>query len=174
MVVVLPGALSSDEDIGMPTATQGESSVSIAAPPDIVYDLIADITSIGERSPECYRAKWLAGATGAEVGARFRGYNRIGPIRWATTCIVTRADRGREFAFSVVNPHGREETQWRYVLTGSGDSTSVTESYEFLWCPWIARVAELPFPRDRQLRRGLRETLASIKVAAEGVPLHSR
>jgi hypothetical protein len=157
----------------MPTATQGEASVSIAAPPDLVYDLIADIARIGERSPECYRAEWLDGATSAEPGARFRGHNRIGVIRWATTCIVTKADRGSDFAFTVVNPHGREETQWRYVLTESGGGTSVVESYHFLWCPWLARVAELPFPRDKQLRRGIRETLASIKVAAEAAALSS-
>ena len=151
----------------MPTATQGQASISIAAAPDLVYDLIADVTRIGDRSPECYRAEWLDVVTSATVGARFRGHNRIGPIRWATTCIVTKADRGREFAFTVVNPEDREETFWRYVLTDDGDGTTVTESYQFLWCPWLARVAELPFPRDRQLRRGIRQTLAVLKVDAE-------
>ena len=151
----------------MPTATRGEASVTVAASPETVYDLIADVSRIGERSPECYRAQWLDGATRAEVGARFRGHNRIGPIRWATTCIVTKADRGREFAFTVVNPKGREETEWRYVLTADADGTNVTESYNFLWCPWAARVAELPFPRDKQLRRGIQQTLAAIKSAAE-------
>jgi uncharacterized protein YndB with AHSA1/START domain len=151
----------------MTTATRGEAGVTIAASPDDVYDLITDITRIGERSPECYRAEWLDGATRAEVGARFRGHNRIGPIRWATTCIVTKADRGREFTFTVVNPRDREETMWRYALTADEGGTTVTESYEFLWCPWLARVAEIPFPRDKQLRRGIKQTLAALKAAAE-------
>lgn len=151
----------------MPTATQGEASVRIDAPPDVVYDVLADVTRMGERSPECYRCEWLDGATHAEVETRFRGHNRIGPIRWKTTCIVTTADRGREFAFTVVDPHGREETQWRYLITGGDGGTTVTESYRFRWCPWLARVAEIPFPRDRQLRRGIRETLAAIKETAE-------
>ena len=154
----------------VPTATRGEASVTIAASPDAIYDLIVDITKIGERSPECYRAEWLDGATGATEGARFRGHNRIGPIRWATTCVVTKAVRGREFAFTVVNPKEREETVWRYVLADDGAGTTVTESYQFLWCPWLARVAELPFPRDKQLRRGIRETLVALKLAAEGAP----
>jgi hypothetical protein len=152
----------------MPTATRGEATVQIAAPPDVVYELITDIPRIGERSPECYRGEWLDGATQAEVGARFKGYNRIGPIKWATTCVITTADPGREFAFRVVSGKGKEETRWRYTISDVQGVTSVTESYEFVWCPWAARVAELPFPRDKQLRRGLHATLAALKAAAEG------
>lgn len=151
----------------MPTATRGEATVQIAAPPHVVYELITDIPRIGERSPECYRGEWLDGATRAEVGARFKGHNRIGPIKWATTCVVTTADAGREFAFTVLSGKGKEETRWRYTISDRQGVTSVTESYEFVWCPWAARVAEMPFPRDRQLRRGLRATLAALKTAAE-------
>jgi hypothetical protein len=151
----------------MPTATHGEASVRIAASPGIVYDVIADVTRMGDRSPECYRCEWLGDASGPQVGARFRGHNRIGPIRWATTCVITTAEPGREFAFTVLSGKGREETQWRYVIDGDESASTVTESYRFLWCPRAARVAELPFPRDRQLRRGIRETLAAIKSTAE-------
>jgi len=151
----------------MPTATSGEASIRIAASPEDVYDLIADVTRIGDRSPECYRAEWVSDAQGAEVGARFRGHNRIGIIKWATTCKVTAAERGREFAFTVVNRHGREETRWRYLISAEDGGCTVTESYRFLWCPVAARVAELPFPRDRQLRRGIRQTLEKLKAVAE-------
>ena len=66
----------------MPTAQRGQASIEIAAPPDLVYDLIADVTRMGEWSPECYRCEWLDGASAATPGARFRGYNRIGRFRW--------------------------------------------------------------------------------------------
>lgn len=151
----------------MTTATRGEDFVDIAAPPGLIYRVVTDVTRMGERSPECYRAEWLDGATHATVGARFRGHNRIGPIRWATTCRVDVADPGREFAFTVLSGKGREETRWRYLLDGRGETTRLTESYEFLWCPTLARVAEVPFPRDKQLRRGLRQTLDRIKATAE-------
>jgi len=105
------------EDPAMPTATSGEASVHISASPEAVYDLVADITRMGERSPECYRAEWVDGPATAAVGARFRGHNRIGVIKWSTTCKVTAADRGREFAFTVVNRHGREETRTYYVCS---------------------------------------------------------
>src|SRR3954452_1745975 len=130
----------------MPTATSGEAGIRIAVPPEVVYDLIADVTSIGERSPECYRAEWIGGSTAPAVGARFRGHNRLRVLKWTTTCEVTAAERGREFAFTVLSGRGREETKWRYLIDGQDHGTTVTESYEFLWCPLAARVLELPFP----------------------------
>ena len=103
----------------MPTATTGEASIHIIASPEVVYDLIADVTTVGERSPECYRAEWVDGSTAAERGARFRGHNRLGVIKWATTCEVTAAERGREFAFTVLSGRGREETRWRYRIAAT-------------------------------------------------------
>lgn len=151
----------------MPTATRGSASLDIAASPAVAYDLVTDVTRIGERSPECYRAEWIDGADAAAVGARFRGSNRLGPIKWTTTCTVTVADPGREFAFSVIDGNGREQTRWRYTIEPAGAGCRVSESYEFVWCPLVARVAELPFPRDRQLQRGIRRTLEAIRAAAE-------
>ena len=151
----------------MPTATHGSTTIDIAAPAPIVYDLVTDVTKIGERSPECRQAEWLGGAGAAVVGARFRGHNRLGAIRWSTTCLVTAAEPGSEFAFSVIGGNGREQTRWRYLIEPTADGCRLTESYEFVWCPFAARVAELPFPRDRQLRRGISRTVESIKLAAE-------
>ena len=151
----------------MTTATTGQATIDIGAAPDEVYDVIADVTRMGERSPECYRCKWLDDATAAVPGARFRGYNRLGLLRWTTTCTVTTAERGREFAFTVMSSHGREETRWRYLLEQTNTGTRLTESYEFVWCPLAARIAEIPLPRDKQLRKGIRQTLAKIKGAVE-------
>ena len=152
----------------MPTATTGSTSIDIAASPGVVYDVVADVARMGERSPECYRAEWLDGVTSAAVGTRFRGWNRIGPIKWWTTCTVTVAESGREFAFSVIDRHGREQTRWRYLIERTTTGCRLTESYEFVWCPLVARVAEIPFPRNRQLRRGIRRTVEAIKSEAEG------
>ena len=153
----------------MPTATNGSTSIDIAASPAAVYDVITDVSRMGERSPECYRAEWLNSAAAAAVGARFRGWNRIGPIKWWTTCTVTTAEPGHEFGFSVIDGRGREQTRWRYVIEPTATGCTLTESYEFVWCPLIARAAELPFPRDRQLRRGIRRTVEAVKSTAEAV-----
>jgi hypothetical protein len=151
----------------MTTAKRGQESIQIAAAPGDVYDLIADVTRMGEWSPECYRCKWLDGAQTADVGARFRGYNRLGRYRWATTAVVTTAERGREFAFTVVHDKsGRDETQWRYRLEPSSGGTLLTESFEFVWCPIGNRAVEMFIPRGRQVNRGIHETLQRIGNAA--------
>jgi hypothetical protein len=151
----------------MPSATTGEARAQIAAPPVAVYALIGDIPRMGEWSPECERCEWLDGANGPSVGARFRGHNKLGLIRWQTTCVVTAAEVGQELAFSVVHDNGRDETRWRYLLRADGAGTEVIETYEFLSCPIVNRVSEILIPRDWQLRRGMRQTLDRIKAAAE-------
>lgn len=152
----------------MPTAQRGQATIEIAAAPQTVYDLIADVTRMGEWRPECYRCEWLDGATAAAPGARFRGYNRRGGLRWQRTAIVDVADPGREFAFTTVNDRaGRAETRWQYTFAPSPNGTVLTEAFEFLWCSLANRAVEMLMPRGHQMNRGIEETLKRIKRAAE-------
>ena len=154
----------------MPTAKRGRESIEIAAPPERVYGLITDVTRMGEWSPECYRCEWLDGATEAATGARFRGYNRRGALRWQRTAVVDVADRGREFAFATMNDRtDRRETRWQYTMEPSPTGTLLTESFEFLWCSIPNRAAELFLPRGRQMNQGIHETLKRIKAAAQAL-----
>ena len=53
------------------------------APPEKVWELVSDVTRIGEFSPETFEARWTRGSTGPEVGAYFKGHvkrNGVGPI----------------------------------------------------------------------------------------------
>lgn len=83
----------------------------VDATPEVMYDLVADVTRIGEWSPECSRAEWLGGASEAAVGVKFKGYNQLGRTKWATKPTITEADRGRTFGFKVPGKFG---PQWRY------------------------------------------------------------
>jgi hypothetical protein len=147
-------------------------SVEISAPPERVYDLVSDITRMGEWSPECRSCRWTGGASGPAVGARFKARNkgRRG-MSWFNTPTVTVADSGREFAFNRKGP-GIGSYTWRYVLEPTATGTKVTESYD----------AERPVPklmnriteiwvgsrdRDADLREGMKTTLERIKAAAE-------
>lgn len=151
----------------MPSATTGTAQLHIVAPADRVYALISDVTRMGDWSPETHACEWIGGATGPAIGAQFRGANHLGLIKWHTECTITAATPGEEFAFSVMHPNGREETRWRYTLTPTENGTDVTESYEFLWCPLASRLLETVIPRDRQLRRGIHQTLERIADEAE-------
>ena len=105
-------------------------SVDIAAPPEQVYDLVSDITRMGEWSPECVRCTWTKGATGPVAGARFKATNKggRGPA-WFNTPVVTVADPGREFAFNRSGP-GIGSYTWRYVFEPTPTGTRVTESFD--------------------------------------------
>lgn len=148
-------------------------STEIAASPEQVYDLVSDITRMGEWSPETRKCSWKGGATGPAVGARFRARNQggRGPA-WFNSPRVVAADRGKEFAFNRSGP-GIGSYTWRYVFepTPSG-GTKVTESYDVerhLASPmdWLTRKWVGSDDRDADLRAGMQTTLARIKAAAE-------
>jgi uncharacterized protein YndB with AHSA1/START domain len=149
--------------VGVPT--KGSATITIDARPEEVYDLVADVTRMGEWSPECVSCEWLD-SPGAE-GSRFRGRNRNGLARWTTTAKVLRAERGVEFTFATL--HRNEiSTRWTYQFEGD-DTTNVTESFEAVRVPALIALLERTVTRRRQeeLEAGLRSTLERLKVVAE-------
>ncbi len=157
----------------MKAGTRGEVTVRVAAPAERVYELVSDVTRMGEWSPETTRCVWLDGATGPTVGARFKGTNARGFVRWSTKPKVVAASPGREFAF-VTGHLGKDMTKWTYTFAPaeSGNATDVTESYELMRDnPWYFRMAERHLMRvdDRvsDLERGMRATIERIKAVAE-------
>jgi uncharacterized protein YndB with AHSA1/START domain len=147
-------------------------TVHMDAPPDRVWDLVSEVTRIGSYSPETFEAEWLDGATGPEVGARFRGHvkrNGKGPIYW-TSCTVLASEPGREFAFGV-GARDKPLNTWRYRLEPAGDGTDVTESFE-LTDTAVLRLywALLGWARGPTNRNGMRTTLERIKAEVE--PIH--
>jgi hypothetical protein len=149
---------------------RGSVTVHIEASPDVVWDLVSDVTRIGEFSPETIEARWTRGSTGPEVGAHFKGHvkrNGIGPTYW-TLCRVTECVPQRDFGFVVV-VNDLDLNHWRYQLREVGGGTEVTESFElaskgFLRLYW----ALLGRLRGRTNERGMRQTLERIKALAEG------
>jgi hypothetical protein len=144
-------------------------SIEILAPGEQVWGMVSDVTRMGEWSPEAVAAEWLDGATGPVVGARFRGRNKR-RASWSTTCTVTAATPGREFAFRV----GKGETTWRYDLSPVDGGCRVTESFEIVRVPgplgrWSTKLGTGVPWADRQadLLRGVHETLRRLKAAAE-------
>lgn len=153
----------------MRTATQGEVRIRIDAPPDRVWSVLADLDRMGEWSPECYRVDWLDGASSpAKVGARFKGRNRYGMMRWSMTCEVKEAEPERRLAWSTM-AGDRELVRWTYRLDPDGDRTELVESFDVYSLPLYARVAEDYLMRDRDRRRqaAMAATLERIRAAAE-------
>ena len=149
------------------------ASVVVQAPPEKVWALVADVTRMGEWSPETHMCEWIDGATGPEVGAKFKGHNRKGPVvRWSNTCTVTECEPGRVFAFTVDNP---SRTTWRYSFVPSAEGTMVTETCE-LGRPVPLQVklfllATGVVDRHADLKRGIEQTLAKLQVAGRAATL---
>jgi uncharacterized protein YndB with AHSA1/START domain len=145
-----------------------EVTMHVDAPAARVYALVSDVTRMGEWSPDCVRCESQGGASRPAVGARFRGSNRQGWIRWTTTAEVVSAEPAREFAFTTKSG-SHDATRWRYVFSPADGGTDVTESFEEVYTPAYVRVAEKLFMRNReqQLTDGMRTTLERVKAAAE-------
>lgn len=156
----------------MKRGAKGEASLTIDASPETLYDLVSDVRRMGEWSPECRDCRWVEGATKPVVGARFKGTNRRGLVRWTTDVQVLTADRGREFAFATRHS---DQTRWTYRFEPQDGGTKVTESFELLAdLRWYIALIERWFigikDRRADLEAGACATLQSLKRAAEGTP----
>ncbi len=143
-------------------------SIVVPAPPEEVYDRVADVTRTPDRSPEIVACRWLDGAAGPAVGARFEAVNQApSGVRFRNRPRVTVADRGREFAFARTEPFGGT-LSWRYRFEPEGTGTRVTESYEVQRpvsrLGWFI-IERLGRGTDRraQLRAGMQTTLERLR-----------
>ena len=122
------------------SSLQYSESVVVASTPEALYDMVSDVTRMGEWSPVC-AACWWDDGDGPRVGAWFTGRNELPERTWETRSQVVAADPGREFAFEVNGGWVR----WGYTFTAVDTGTQVTESWEFL----PAGIGRVP----RQVRR---------------------
>jgi hypothetical protein len=152
----------------MTNLTHAESIV-IARSPEDLYDMVSDVTRMGQWSPVC-RACWWDEGAGPNVGAWFTGRNELPERTWETRSEVVAADRGHEFAFIV----GGSLARWGYTFALVDGGTKVTESWEFL--PGGIAMFEDRFGADAPAQianrqeaahHGIPATLAAIKRIAE-------
>ena len=144
-------------------------SVVVARSPESLYDMVADVTRMGEWSPIC-TACWWDDGDGPRAGAWFTGRNELPDRTWETRSQVVAAEPGKEFAFVV----GGAWVRWGYTFTPVDAGTQVTESWEFLPAG-LARfherygdAAEAQIAdRTGAALSGIPATLAAIKKAAE-------
>ena len=146
-----------------------EVSVWMDAPPAEVWDLVSDVTRIGEFSPETFEARWTRGSTGPEVGAYFKGHvkrNGVGPTYWSG-CKVTKCVPEEVFEFSV-GSDSITVNNWGYRLEPEGTGTRVTEYFRLqpslpvrLYWLLLGRL------RGRTNEQGMRTTLERMKAVLE-------
>jgi len=174
------GGQVADEVTGLTVAAEEV----ITARPELVWDLVADITRVGEWSQECIRAAWLADPGRPQPGARFTGHNRLANgFEYEVTCVVTEVERPRAFAWVVLDDSGdpaRPSSSWRYQIDPLPGGSRVRQ--RFTHGPGASylraaaakapdQAAEIIAARRDGLRASMSATLRAMKAAAESSPV---
>ncbi len=146
----------------------GTACTTIDAPVGTVFEAISDVTRMGEWSPECVGGRWIDGATGPALGARFEGDNvaSLGPVtlkRWSTTSEVVGFEPNELFEF-VAEDH----TNWRYEFEEHDGVTTVTERFSHPpYGGWQRIVYGVLASRRTAMTKGMQVTLDRVKEALE-------
>lgn len=143
-------------------------SILVSQTPEVLYELVSDVTRMGEWSPVCVGCWWDDETRG--VGAWFTGRNETPERTWETRSQVAADESAREFTFIV----GGDRARWSYAFEPADGGTRMTESWDFLpggetyFAEQYGNDAETQIVRRADsARSGIHATLAAIKKAAE-------
>ena len=153
----------------------GEVAADVAATPAQVWAVLSDPTRIGAWSHECRTAAWVGGQSRAEVGARFRGTNQVGALRWSRTCTITELEPERLLVFCTSGGLPPDSTRWRYSLEPIEGGTRITQTFTILKFPRLVELATVllnPAHRDRS--PALRADLVRLGEVSATVPARAR
>jgi iron-sulfur cluster repair protein YtfE (RIC family) len=139
---------------GAPRRVQkhGHNEVVVAADPDAVWQVVLDLTRVGEWSHECRGCSFLDGATRAEPGARFRGRNRQGLVRWGRVCEVLSTENRELVWRTVPTKLYPDSSVWRIRVTEADGGTRLEQSFDVVRSPGVLDVVYatmIPAHRDR-------------------------
>jgi len=144
-------------------------SRTIAAPPDVVFAALTDITRMGEWSPETIRAEWNGDVTEPAVGATFTGHNRNGENEWTTEAEIVELEPNERFFFDC-SVRGYVFSRWGYTIEPADGGSLVTEYAQDLRPESaLERSAQISGVTDRLAhnRAGMEATLERLAAALE-------
>ena len=134
-----------------------ETTVEIAAPPDRVWGILADVDRWPDMSPSITRVERVDG-TALAAGAQFRiKQPRMAAMTWR----VTAFDPGRSFEWETDNPGIRTVGTHKLRETVSGTEVTLGIEHSGLLAPIIGRLTE------RRTRRYVGMEAAGLKHLSE-------
>ena len=146
-------------------------SVVVAASSDVLYDMLSDVTRMGEWSPVCKACWWDEGDT-PKVDAWFTAKNVSPDHEFENRSQIVIADRPDEFAW-IVGGIDEGHARWGYTFTPVDGGTKVTESWMIVRL--TERLKEMDDDRTAKLvaraAEGIKTTLENFKRVAESSPV---
>ncbi|MFC4375933.1 SRPBCC family protein [Nocardia halotolerans] len=143
-----------------------EASIDIAASPEKVWSIIADLNRMSEFSPTTVKMVALGGI---REGARTVNLNKDGWRIWPTTSRIVRLVPNTALAFRM----NENRTVWSYELAPTAAGTRVVERRTLGpkglpgWMGPVVKVSGGEQKFEADLVAGMHETLRKIKAAAE-------
>lgn len=156
-------------EVKPPRRVQLENRVKVTVEADIdeIWDVVRDVTRVGEWSHECIGATWLGRANVAAPGARFRGRNRAGMFRWGRVCEIASADPYELVWITVPTHLYPDSSEWRISLAKADVGTSITQQFRVLRAPKVLAVLyALVIPAHRDRTTALAEDLTRLGTVA--------
>jgi hypothetical protein len=140
-------------------------AVTVPVDPAKAYELVSDVTRMGEWSPVCKTCTWDEGA-GPTIGSWFTGKNVAGEREWETRCEVIAATPGDEIAW-IVGGQAEGTTRWGYRFRPVDGGTEIEESWQIVRLH--ERMAEMTDEQVDKLkertRTSIEGTLANLGTA---------
>lgn len=137
-------------------------TIDIAAPAEVVFDMLADPAQHPMIDGSRTVRRLLRGPRRLSAGSRFRvGMRLFGVPYWVTNRVVE-FEPNRVIAWRHFEPQ-----RWRYELEPCAGGTMVRESFDYSFYPpagrWLIRLAGWP----ERNRRAIAQTLPRLRSAAE-------
>jgi hemerythrin-like domain-containing protein len=146
----------------------GSTAVVVDADIDAVWDVVRDPTRVGEWSHECVGGEWVGETTEARPGARFRGRNEQGLIRWGRLCEVVRAEPYELVWRTVPTRLYPDSTEWALRLTSVDGDTRIEQTFQVVKGTKLEVVYATIVPAHRDRTEALRRDLTRLGDLAAG------
>jgi hypothetical protein len=147
--------------------TTGAVAVTVPAQIDNVWNVVRDVTRVGEWSHECVGATWLGGSTSAVPGARFRGRNRAGLFRWGRVCEIVSAEPHKLVWVTVPSALYPDSSEWQIELDEVDGGTQISQRFRVLRAPKVlSTLYAVVIPAHRDRTAALAEDLQRLGAVA--------
>jgi iron-sulfur cluster repair protein YtfE (RIC family) len=145
---------------------QGSTAVVVDADIEAVWDVVRDPTRVGEWSHECVDGKWVGDAAEARPGARFRGRNKQGMVRWGRLCEVVSAEPYELVWRTVPTKLYPDSTEWAIRLARIDGGTTIEQTFQVVKGSKLEPVYATVLPAHRDRTEALKQDLERIGAVA--------